>query len=256
MESVDRTSESERRSSSWPHARSPVEERAAWLDRSCGGDARLRARVERLLELDRALPDTFLEGPVVPARLEPGSRFAGFRILGVLGEGGMGTVYSAQQTLPTREIALKVIRADRLTPAAHRRFEREVEALGSLQHPGIAQIHGAGTARRADGEVDEPYLAMELVRGKPILAFADAKDLGPSKRMDLVARVADAVHHAHSAESCIATSSRTTCWWRRRRRATERSRRGPRCWTSGSRGCSTTTPTRRGRASWWARSPT
>jgi len=175
----------------------PPGERAAWLDGACGADAALRAEVERLLELERRVPKGFLAGDSPPGRLEPGATFAGFRVLSVLGEGGMGTVYAARQALPARDIALKVVRADRWTPEARRRFEKEVQALGSLQHPGIAQIHEAGTARREDSAVDEPYLAMELVRGEPIVAFAQRKGLTARGCIELVARVADAVHHAH-----------------------------------------------------------
>jgi serine/threonine protein kinase len=177
----------------------PEGERDAFLNAHCKGDEALRTEVERLLDLERRLPKGFLAGAsgARPTRLERGTSFAGFRILGELGEGGMGTVYVAEQSFPRRDIALKVVRPDRLTASALQRFETEVQALGSLQHPGIAQIYGAGTAVREGGATAEPYLAMELVRGAPIVDYATREALGSRERMELVARVADALHHAH-----------------------------------------------------------
>ncbi len=175
----------------------PPADRRAFLDEQCGADQPLLELVEHLLELDGDLPSGFLSGGAPATRLEPGSSFAGFELLAVLGEGGMGTVYAARQSFPSRDIALKVIRGDRLTAEALRRFEKEVQALGSLQHPGIAHVYDAGTARRDGALSDEPYLAMELVRGAPIIEHAARRNLGPRERMELLARVADAVHHAH-----------------------------------------------------------
>jgi serine/threonine protein kinase len=114
-----------------------------------------------------------------------------YRILGVLGEGGMGTVYQAEQQSPHRMVALKVIRAGIFSRDILRRFERESEALGRLQHSGIAQIYDAGTAD------DRPYFAMEFVEGRPLIAYASEQSLDVAARLELMAKISDAVNHAH-----------------------------------------------------------
>jgi len=119
------------------------------------------------------------------------SSIADFRILGVLGTGGMGTVYAAEQENPKRTVALKVIRAEVASDNAMRRFAREAEALGRLQHPGIARIYAAGTA---DGL---PYFVMELVRGTPLTTYARTECRDIADRLELFARVCDAVQYAH-----------------------------------------------------------
>src|ERR1700757_3178955 len=88
-----------------------------------------------------------------------------YRILGVLGEGGMGIVYRAEQQNPQRIVALKVIRLGVASAEHLRRFEQEAKLLGRLQHPGIAQIYEAGTANSGGG--DQPYFAMEFIDGWP-----------------------------------------------------------------------------------------
>jgi uncharacterized protein HemY len=118
-----------------------------------------------------------------------------YRILEKLGEGGMGTVYRAEQEHPRRTVALKVLRPGSVTDELLHRFERETEVLGRLQHPGIAQIHEAGTADTGQGP--QPWFAMELVRGENLLEFAERGRLGSRERLELVARVCDAVQHAH-----------------------------------------------------------
>ena len=119
------------------------------------------------------------------------SSIADFRILGVLGAGGMGTVYAAEQENPKRTVALKVIRWEVASSDAMRRFAREAEALGRLQHPGIARIYAAGTADSL------PYFVMELVRGKPLTEYARTECRELAARLELFARVCDAVQYAH-----------------------------------------------------------
>ena len=127
------------------------------------------------------------EEPALP----PGTVVGGYTLERVLGEGGMGVVYVARQDRPRRTVALKVIRPALTTPAMLRRFETEAEILGRLQHPGIAQIYEAGIA---DGR---PFLAMELVDGRTLVEHAEHAGLGTRERLELVARVCDAVQHAH-----------------------------------------------------------
>jgi len=107
----------------------------------------------------------------------------------------MGTVYEAEQEKPRRLVALKVIRPGLLTPQRLRRFEQESQLLGWLQHPGIAQVYEAGTADAGHGP--QPFFAMELIRGRTLDQHAVAARLGTRDRLELVARICDAVQHAH-----------------------------------------------------------
>ncbi|MCC6245808.1 MAG: serine/threonine protein kinase [Gemmatimonadaceae bacterium] len=118
-----------------------------------------------------------------------------YRLTRVLGEGGMGTVYEAEDEQLRRVVALKVVRGDRISPEISRRFALESEVLGRLQHPGIAQIFEAGTVESASGP--RSYFAMELVRGLPLTDYANRQRLSAEDRLDLFARVCDAVHYAH-----------------------------------------------------------
>ncbi len=94
-----------------------------------------------------------------------------YRIIRLLGEGGMGAVYEAEQDQPRRRVALKVIKAAWASPELLHRFEQEFQALGRLHHPGIAQIYEAGTADTGFGF--QPFFAMELIDGKPLGAYAE-----------------------------------------------------------------------------------
>ena len=118
-----------------------------------------------------------------------------YRVLRLIGEGGMGSVYQAEQDHPRRIVALKVIKPGLANKEVLRRFELESHALGRLQHPGIAQIHEAGTAETDAGT--QPYFAMEFIVGKPLTRYAADHQLGTRRRLELVARICDAVQHAH-----------------------------------------------------------
>jgi len=119
----------------------------------------------------------------------------GYRILALLGEGGMGTVYQAEQKNPQRIVALKVIKLGLSSQQLLRRFEQEAAALGRLQHPGIAQIYEAGTADSGLGP--QPYFAMEFIQGQPLLEYAHTQGLNTRQRLALISQVCDAVEHAH-----------------------------------------------------------
>lgn len=126
----------------------------------------------------------------------PGERRIGsYTLLDLLGEGGMGAVYLAQQDRPNRVVALKLIRAGLITPRLLRRFEHESELLARLQHPGIAQIYEAGTAETGHGQ--QPFFAMEYVRGPTLTDYARANNLDTRARLGLFIRVCEAVQHAH-----------------------------------------------------------
>ncbi|MGH7242019.1 MAG: protein kinase domain-containing protein [Phycisphaerales bacterium] len=192
-------------------------EREAFLDRACEGDADLRHELDSLLQ-HHSGAGGFLDSKAAPGRglltqlgasalsdaeplLPSDKKIGNFHILGVLGSGGMGVVYVAQQERPKRTVALKVMRrvlGDPNSASAQRilrRFEHEAELLGRLHHPGIAQIYEAGTYT-ADG-LTHPYIAMELVKGEPLLAYAAKHNLGNREKLVLVERICEAVQHAH-----------------------------------------------------------
>ncbi len=161
----------------------PRHERGAFLDAACRGEADLRAEVEGLLAYDAGFgmetgEDRFLKSPLArsPERMLPGSslrplsddpglplQIGRYRLLRRHGEGGMGTVYEAEQDNPRRTVALKVIRPGLVSPELVKRFSHEAQILARLQHSGIAQVYEAGTG--ADGQ---PFFAMEFIRGMPL----------------------------------------------------------------------------------------
>jgi tetratricopeptide (TPR) repeat protein len=124
-----------------------------------------------------------------------------YRILRLLGVGGMGAVYEAEQQQPKRTVALKVIKPGLVSRRLLRRFAHEAEILGRLQHPGIAQIYEYGTTPTPQG--GQPFFAMEWVGGPgnakaPTLTeYAHQKKLSVRQRLELMIGVADAVHYAH-----------------------------------------------------------
>jgi tetratricopeptide (TPR) repeat protein/predicted Ser/Thr protein kinase len=123
-------------------------------------------------------------------------RIGQFRIIRTLGEGGMGVVYEAEQPNPARRVALKVIRGGHVSPRLRRRFELESAVLARLQHPGIAAVYDAGIS--GEGRWATPYFAMELVEGKSLTEHASSADLSVRDRAELIARICDAVQHAHT----------------------------------------------------------
>jgi WD40 repeat protein/predicted Ser/Thr protein kinase len=178
------------------------EVRTAFLNAACAADPELRAEIASLLAHDAGGPGEddvtdFLQSPVRRALASlpsiPPPKIGNYRIVRTLGEGGMGVVYEAEQDNPRRTVALKVIRTGLLSPAVLHRFSREVQILGRLQHPGIAPIYEAGLA--ADGR---PFFAMEFIRGKPLDEYTRSHQLDAAARLALLARVCDAIQHAHN----------------------------------------------------------
>jgi len=128
-----------------------------------------------------------------PREPEPGEMIGRYRVGDKLGEGGMGTVYRAEQQTPfRRQVALKLIRADRDTHGAVERFNAERQALGDLEHPHIATIYDAGETPGG-----RAYFVMERVDGDRITRFADAQRLTLDQRLALFVQACEAVEHAH-----------------------------------------------------------
>ena len=136
-------------------------------------------------------PDrTSLHSPVPDAGTVLGGKY---KLVEPIGEGGMGTVWMAQQTEPVRRVvAVKLIKAGMDSRAVLARFEAERQALAMMDHPNIAKVLDAGAT--PDGR---PYFVMELVKGVPITAFCDARKLTPRQRLELFVPVCQAVQHAH-----------------------------------------------------------
>ena len=182
----------------------PPPERAAWLEGLEGADARLRPRLEAWLR-DQERAREFLAVPLAPGASweresspphEPGTVLGGYRLLRVIGFGGTSVVYEAEQDEPRRAVALKVFQIGLASDRARERFREEARILASLRHPAIAQVYGAGT--ETAGATPRPWMAMELVRGaRPIDRYARAEGLALLERLELFARVCDAVAHGH-----------------------------------------------------------
>ncbi len=202
-------------------------ERAAFLDGACGPDAELRARVEGLLQAHEAA-GSFLEQPLFespPTSAEslglekPGTVIGPYKLLQQIGEGGMGTVFMAEQTEPVkRKVALKVIKPGMDSKQIIARFEAERQALAMMDHVNIARVFDGGSTggsrQKAEGsqEADgsslpsascllpsdaRPYFVMELVHGVPITKYCDDNQLTPRERLELFVPVCQAIQHAH-----------------------------------------------------------
>jgi serine/threonine protein kinase len=174
----------------------PAEARTAYLDQACAGDSATRARVEALLQAhDRA--GHLLDRPAVTVRdtgERPGTVIAGrYKLLEALGEGGMGTVWGAEQTEPVRrKVALKLIKPGMDSRQVLARFEQERQALALMDHPNIAKVLDGGLT-----ETGRPFFVMEYVKGVPITQYCDAARLSVSERLQLFVQVCQAVQHAH-----------------------------------------------------------
>ncbi len=180
-------------------------QRPEFLDAACKGNAALRKEVDALLEhFDRAA-GSFLERPApalegVARDARPPQRVGPYLLGERIGEGGMGVVHEAVDETTGRQVALKLIHAGFHSASLLRRFRFEAEVLSRLDHPGIARVFEAGIATVGDGPGarEFPFLAMERIDGVPISRFVETQALASDAIVDLVARVGDAVHHAHA----------------------------------------------------------
>jgi serine/threonine protein kinase/Tfp pilus assembly protein PilF len=175
------------------------QELIAFLDEKCAGDAALRSRVEELLRAHKEAGN-FLGGLSPqesalgePVSERPGAVIGPYKLLQQIGDGGMGTVYMAEQTQPLqRKVALKIIKPGMDSRQVIARFEAERQALALMDHPNIAMVHDGGTT-----DTGRPYFVMELVKGVPITKYCDDHHLTPRDRLELFVPVCQAVQHAH-----------------------------------------------------------
>jgi serine/threonine protein kinase/WD40 repeat protein/tetratricopeptide (TPR) repeat protein len=180
-------------------------ELAVFIDEACGGNPELRARVNELLRAHQQA-GKFLGGPPLgpgdaghalstdePCRDQPGDIIGPYKLLQQIGEGGMGTVFMAEQQEPVRrKVALKIIKPGMDSRQVVARFDIERQALAMMDHQNIARVLDAGTT--ATGR---PYFVMELVHGIPITRFCDERKLSTRERLALFVPVCQALQHAH-----------------------------------------------------------
>jgi serine/threonine-protein kinase len=182
----------------------PEPARDAWLQQQCAGDVEVLTELRRLLEERRQSAAVFADDALVLlGRLMPesaptdalvGTSIGAYRLLHVLGEGGMGRVYLAERADGQfrQQVALKLIRSEFATPELHQRFLRERDTLARLNHPNIAQLHDGGVSA-----VGAPYFTLEFIEGEPITRWCDARRLDIRARVRLLLKVCDAVEYAH-----------------------------------------------------------
>ena len=189
----------------------PPEQWDGYVGEACGGDVELEQQVGHLLQVHREA-GSFLDRPaaalgatgaftslpaeevaVVSLRERPGTVIGPYKLLQQIGEGGMGTVFMAEQTHPVqRKVALKVIKAGMDSRQVIARFEAERQALAMMDHVNIARVFDAGAT-----ESGRPYFVMELVHGVPITKYCDDNHLTPRERLELFVPVCQAIQHAH-----------------------------------------------------------
>ncbi|NKB89420.1 MAG: protein kinase [Acidobacteria bacterium] len=165
-------------------------------DTALTSDGKVAADDETSLDTS-ASPDADAEVELgVMRTFHPPKQVGAYRVLEEIGRGAMGTVYLAEQENPRRTVALKLVRRGRATPELLRRFEHEAQVLGRLHHAGIAQIYEAGATEGDLGE-RQPFFAMEYIEGDTLSRYASGAQLDVPARLELMAKICDAVAHAH-----------------------------------------------------------
>jgi serine/threonine-protein kinase len=183
-----------------PAGLNPSDRRKAVLE-LCGGDEQLFAEVQGMLEedardqplLDMGLEEaarTVLDSGALPSLVQ--RQIGPYRVLRVLGEGGMGVVYLAERTDIGGKVAIKLLRDAWLSPMRRERFRIEQHTLGQLNHPSIARIYDANTLE--DGT---PWFVMEYAEGEPLSAYVKTHG-GVRECLELFRRICEAVQYAHS----------------------------------------------------------
>ena len=183
-------------------------ERAVYLERECRSDPVLRQRLEHLLAAHEHAGSAFgPSGATVDLATEPvakpaftptledaGAIIAGrFKLLEQVGEGGMGTVWMAEQMVPVRrKVALKLIKTGMDSRSVVARFEAERQALAVMDHPNIAKVLDGGLTQSG-----RPYFVMEYVKGVPITEYCDTTRMSVADRLSLFVQVCSALQHAH-----------------------------------------------------------
>ncbi|HQR41474.1 MAG TPA: serine/threonine-protein kinase, partial [Gemmatales bacterium] len=184
-------------------AKSDPIERSGFLDEACGTDQKLRQEIEALLQAHAGCGE-FMGKPAVEqtAAFDPDNttgfslqtidQIGPYKLREKLGEGGMGTVYVADQKEPVqRRVAIKLIKGGSDSKGLLARFEQERQALALMDHPNIAKVFDAGVFERT------PYFVMELIKGVRITKYCDDARLSPKQRLELFIPVCQAVQHAH-----------------------------------------------------------
>jgi WD40 repeat protein/serine/threonine protein kinase len=179
--------------------------RAAFLDRACGAEGEMRVRIEARLEdvrtgkslasgpRDDSGSTSEPSAPLAPSTEGPGTWIGRYKLLEKIGEGGMGSVYIAEQEEPVkRQVALKIIKLGMDTRQVIARFEAERQALAMMDNPHIARVFDAGATLTG-----RPYFVMELLRGERITTYCDKNNLTVPQRLELFIQVCEAVQHAH-----------------------------------------------------------
>ncbi len=176
----------------------PVDEQISFLDRECAGDDALRTLLIRMLVHDEdkkgflTPPESNSNSSILSPVPTAGTWISNYQLVRLLGQGGMGQVFLARQEKPQRDVAIKLLRSDFSDESLSRRFQLEVEILGRLNHPGIAQIFEAGIS-----DEGHSFFAMEYAPGLPLGEFLRKERIGSREKLELAIQVCEAVQHAH-----------------------------------------------------------
>ena len=173
----------------------------SFLDESCGGDLLLRKEVESLLGYQKEATD-FIEAPAYQSNadslaeesgeLKPGELLGEYKILSLLGEGGMGEVYLAEDSNLHRQVAIKLVKAGLGRAGLIRHFQREERILAALTHPNIARLYGGAVTPNG-----LPYFVMEYAEGERLDSYCNLHRLTIPERLQLFRRICAAVSYAH-----------------------------------------------------------